>query len=209
LNFDEKDLTPAELKAIHDHKYFMALELGKDVTINEAIEDFLEKYRDEWRKEKNRRDNLDQLREINKHKYLRSKEEGRDLGEEAIEEWREKYAEIWRQERESLKRHGFLTRKIRINNERGLHVRPSGTLVGIAREYNCEIYIHKEGMDHYNFAIDGKPYLNVKSVLAALDLVGMCANMGDELEFLSYGEQAKEALDKIEKWVENKFGETK
>ncbi len=66
---------------------------------------------EEWRKEKTKRDNFEQKKEIEKHKYLRSKEEGRDLGEQAVDEWMKKYAEIWRQEKESLITNGFLLKK--------------------------------------------------------------------------------------------------
>jgi|DewCreStandDraft_4_1066084.scaffolds.fasta_scaffold26347_2 phosphotransferase system HPr (HPr) family protein len=195
MTFDNKDLTPSELKAIEEHRYLLGIELKREVSIDEAIISFFNKYMEEWRREKTRRDNLEQIKEIEKHKYLRSKEVGQDLGEKAIDEWMEKYAPIWRQEKESLIRNGFLSRKIKIQNKNGLHVRPSGTLVGIAKKYDCSIYVHKEGMEHYNFKLNGMPFMNVSSVLS---LVGLCASMGDEITFIAYGKQAQEALDEIE-----------
>ncbi|MCX8093915.1 MAG: HPr family phosphocarrier protein [Candidatus Goldbacteria bacterium] len=195
MTFNNKDLTPSELKAIEEHRYFLGIELKREVSIDEAIQSFFNKYMEDWRREKTRRDNLEQLQEIQKHKYLKSKEAGRDLGEEAIDEWMKKYAEIWRQEKESLIANGFLSRKITIKNKNGLHVRPSGTLVEIAKKYDCSIYIHKDGMEHYNFKLNGIPFMNVSSVLS---LVGLCASMGDEITFIAYGKQAKDALDAIE-----------
>ena len=194
-----KDITAAELRAIQDHKYYMSRDIGKEVTIEEAIADFLEKYMDEWRLDRTRNDNMEQVAKI---KEYMSK--GGD-----IEEWTEKYAPVWRDERESLEKNGFDNRVITITNERGLHVRPSGTLVAIAKKHDCELYVHKAGMEHHNFKLHGKSFMNVKSVLAALDLVSMCVGKGETLEFLAYGKQSKEALDEIEETVHRKFGEGK
>lgn len=205
----EQDLIPSELKAIEDHKYYMSLEQGKQVSIEEAIKDFLERYEGDWCRQKTIKDNLEQKTEIDKHKYNRSRQVGRDLGQEAVDEWREKYAHIWRDEQESLAKNEFLERKVILQNVLGLHVRPSCTLVKIALKYDCDVYVHKDGMENYNFKIKKKPYLNVRSVLSQSDLLELCAAKGDELEFIAYGKQAKEALDEIESIVNNKFGEEK
>lgn len=203
----EQDLTPAELKAIEDHKYFMSKEQKREVTIEEAIADFLKIYQDGWEAQKVREDNLKQLDEIQKHKYLKSKEKGYDVGDEAVEEWRQKYAPIWRAERESLEKNGFQGLKVVIQNKKGLHVRPCGTLVAIAKKYDCDLYVHKEGMQVYNFKINGKPYMNVRSVLASLNLLTLAAAMHDEIEFIAYGRHAAEALKEIETLVNKGFEE--
>jgi len=201
----EQDLIPSELKAIEDHKYYMSLEQKKQISIEEAIKDFISKYEADWLKEKTRKDNIEQKDEIDKHKYIRSQQEGRDLGEEGVEEWRQKYAHIWREEKESLIKNSFLERKVIIQNILGLHVRPSATLIKIALKYDCDVYVHKQGMEDYNFKVNRKPYFNVRSVLATSKLLGLCAAKGDELEFIAYGKQAKEALDEIEDIVNKKF----
>lgn len=199
---NRNDLTPAELKAIEEHKWFMSLAAGKPVSIDEAIADFGVKYRADWLREKTRHDNLAQLSEIERASVR--------LGDKAAEKGLQELAGIWRKERESLEHNGFLRRTLRIENEHGLHVRPSGTLVGIAKEFDCDIYVHKAGMDHYNFLLHGKPFLNVRSVLVAvLDLVELCAAQGDELEFIAYGRQAADALDRIEQVIKAKFGEAR
>lgn len=72
---------------------------------------------------------------------------------------------------------------------------PSGILVGIAKKFDCSIYVHKHGMEHYNFMLNGIPFMNVSLVLS---LVGLCAATGDEITFVAYGKQAKQALDEIE-----------
>ena len=197
---NRNDLTPAELKAIEEHKYYMSLAAGKAVTIDEAIADFGVKYWADWLREKTRCDNLAQMSEIERASM--------HLGDKAGEEGLQELARIWREERESLEHNGFLRRTLKIENQHGLHVRPSGTLVGIAREFDCDIYVHKAGMEHYNFILDGKPFLNVRSVLVAvLDLLGLHAAHGDELEFIAYGRQAADALNRIEQVIKGKFGE--
>lgn len=204
MTFDSKDLSPAELRVIETHKYLLSQELKREVTIDEAMISFHHMYMDDFKKEKMRSDNLEQLAEINKFKYIESEKHGRDLGEEAVMQWFEKYAEIWRQEKESLVKNGFHSRTMTIQNESGLHVRPSGTLVKIARKFDCTIYVHKPGMEHYNFKINGKPFMNVKSLLS---LVEMCAQAGDVLDFIAYGTEAAVALDEIEHIVNDRFGE--
>jgi len=201
----ERDLIPSELKAIEERRHCMSIEQNRKVPITEAINDFLEKYEQEWLREKAKRDEIKQKEEIDRHKYLRSQQAGRDLGEEAIEEWRQKYAPIWKKEQESLERNGFLERKVTIRNSLGLHVRPSGTLVKIAQKYDCDLYVHKDGMENYNFKMNDKPYINVRSVITPL--TELCAEMGDSLEFIAYGIQANDALDEIEDIVKKKFNE--
>ena len=204
------NILPSEMPAIEVHKYFMAIEQKKPVSFRDAIKDW-NSYRDDWLKEKTRLDNLKQKEEIDKYKYLRSEQEGRDLGPQAVEEWMQKYAPMWREARESLMQNGLLERKLTIQNTLGLHVRPSATLVGIAKKYDCDIYAHKGGMEDYDFTINKKPYIDVcfcsPSESPAMKLVGLCAGIGDELEFIAYGKQAKEALDEIEDITSKKFGE--
>jgi phosphocarrier protein len=196
-DIDIKDITPSELRAIQDHKYYMSEKKGMEVTIEEAIEDFLGKYMDKWRLEKTRKDNMEQVARI--------KEYMAHGGE--VEDWSEKYAPAWRQERESLEKNQFLSRTVTIQIEHGLHVRPSGKLVTIAKKFDCEIYVHRDGMQHHNFKLQGKPYMNVKSVLAALELISMCVSKGEQMELLAYGKQAKEALDAIERLVSSSDGD--
>jgi phosphotransferase system HPr-like phosphotransfer protein len=49
-------------------------------------------------------------------------------------------------------------------------------------------------MDYYNFVLNGKEYLNVKSVLSILQFD---AAKGEELEFIATGVQAGEALEEV------------
>ena len=193
------NLTAAELKAIEEHKYFLSQKRGAEVTIEEAITDFIEHFEADWQREKLRRDNQEQRLEIEKHKYFRSMEEGRDIGKlSAAEEWCQKYAHIWRAERESLERNGFKKITIVVQNEEGLHMRPVSAVAALATKFDCDIYVHKDGMVYYNFLLEGRPYMNVRSILSLLSL-GVA--VGQTLEFIATGSQASQALEALEKLV--------
>jgi phosphocarrier protein HPr len=186
------NLTAAELKAVEEHKYYLSQSRGTEVTIEEAIADFVQHFAEDWRVEKLKRDNLEQRQEIEKHKYLRSMEEGRDIGKNsAAEEWCQKYAHIWRAERESLERNGFKKMLVTVQNSKGLHLRPVSTVTGLAAKFDCDIYVHREGMPYYNFLLEGRPYMNVRSILGLLSLG---TSLGDMLEFIATGSQAEQAL---------------
>src|ERR1035437_6721883 len=186
------NLTAAELKAIQEHKYYLSQRRGTEVTIEEAIADFVQNFAGDWQNEKLRRDNLEQRQEIEKHKYLRSLEEGRDIGRtSAAEEWCQKYAHIWRAERESLERNGFQRVLVTIQNNAGLHLRPVSAVAGLAAKFDCDIYVHREGLLYYTFRLEGRPYMNVRSILGLLS-VGTA--LGDTLEFIAPGSQAEPAL---------------
>jgi phosphocarrier protein HPr len=186
------NLTVAELKAIEEHKYYLSQQRGVEVAIEEAIDDFVRHFAEDWQQEKLRRDNLEQRQEIEKHKYLRSLTEGRDIGRSsAAEEWCQKYAHIWRRERESLERNGFRRVLVTVQNKEGLHLRPISAVASLAAKFDCDIYLHREGMQYYNFLLEGRPYMNVRSILSLLS-VGI--SLGDTLEFIATGSQAEEAL---------------
>ena len=199
MNVKDINLTPAELQAILDHRRTMSVAHGVPVSLEEAIEHFIEHYALDWMREKQRGDLAEQRQEIEKHKYLRSEKEGHDIGKaRAAEEWCAKYAHIWRAEHESLERNGFLKISVIIQSEQGLHMQPASTLANLAQQYNCEVYMHRAGMDYFNFILQGKEYLNVKSVLCLLTVK---AEKGELLEFTATGPQAKTALENIAAYI--------
>ncbi|MBN1696410.1 MAG: HPr family phosphocarrier protein [Spirochaetales bacterium] len=201
MDIKEIDITPAELKAIEEHKYYMSQRQNREVTIEEAIEDFIRHYKEAWIKEKQKNENLEQIEEIKKYMHMRSEEMGQTIGElTAAEEWRTQYAHIWRAEKESLEKNGFAKINVIVQNEKGLHMRPSSTLAVLTSRYDCDVYVHKDGMEHYNFVLNGQKYMNVKSVLGVLTLA---ACKGEKLEFIATGREAKEALEAIEEFVNN------
>ena len=82
------NLMPAELQAILEHKRVLSLLRGVEVGLEEAIEHFVEHVEMDWRLEKQRRDLAEEREEIEKHKFLCSEREGRDIGRSrAAEEW--------------------------------------------------------------------------------------------------------------------------
>lgn len=192
-------LTPAELKAITEHRKRLESEWRRNVAVEEAIADFLANYKRHWMEEKQRRDNLEQLQEIEKYKWFRSEEEHHDIGlDRAATEWSAKYAAIWREERESLEKNGFRRVGVTVGNPRGLHVRPCSHLAQMIGRYQCDVYVSKQEMPYFNFMMHGKPYMNVKSILGFLSL-GIIFR--DELEFLGAGPDAAAALGAICEYV--------
>jgi len=186
------NLTPSELQAIEEHKYFLSRERGIEVSIEEAIKDFLQRFAEDWRRQKARRDILDQRSEIERHRYLRSQELGRDVGSSAAAlEWCEKYASIWRAERESLERNGFRRLSMTVRNPRCLHLRPWSAIAASANRFDCDVYVHRDEMPYWNFTMNRRPFMNVKSVI---NLLSMGIALGDPLEFLAMGAQAEPAL---------------
>ncbi len=201
LDAGDINLTPAELLAILDHKRRMAAAGNPAVTLEEAINHFILHFRLEWLKEKHRRDNRDQMQEIERHKYFRSQNEGRDIGRAlAAEEWCARYAAIWRAERESLERNGFLKINVVVAGEHGLHTRPASRLVEMIRQYDCEVYLHRPDLTYYNFLLQGRPYVNVKSII---NLLTMDAVQGEQLEFIAAGPDAERALAAIAQHVKS------
>jgi phosphotransferase system HPr-like phosphotransfer protein len=199
MNVKPINLVPSELKAIEEHKYFMSIEQNREVSIEEAIEDFISNYRADWLDQKMKKDSEEQRCEIEKHKWLRSEERGEDIGSRAAsEEWIDKYASIWRKEKESLQANGFDQLKITVDRNEGLHIIAPSHLADIARNSDCDMYFHQKGMEYYNFILDGNEYLNVKSILAFQNLH---LGKGDSIEFLVTGRQAKEALAAVRRFI--------
>lgn len=203
MDIKDINLTPAELRTILDHQHAMSLAEGIEVSLESAIEDFMEHCRESWLHDKQHRDSVEQIREIEKHKYFRSIEEKHDIGKKtASEEWCARYAHLWRAERESLERNGFLQAKVILQSEKGLHLQPAATLARMAQKYDCDVYLHHDKMDLCNFVLQGKRYLNVKSVLG---LMSVSAAKGDVMEIISAGPQAKNALEEIAKYINEAF----
>ena len=191
------ELTPAELKAVEEHRYFLSQQRGHEVTIEEATADFLARFAQAWRREKLLNDNRDQRSEIEKHRYFRSMEEGRDIGRaSAAVEWCEKYAHIWRAERESLERNGFERVTVDMQNPCGRPMRFWSRLAELTVRHDCSLYVHKDGMVYWNFIMAGRPYMNAKSVVGLLSL-DIAA--GDQLEFIATGANATQALEAVAK----------
>ena len=118
-----------------------------------------------------RRDILDQHGEIQRFHEWRTRESGGDAGAHAAaEEWCASHAAIWRAERESLERNGFRRINVVVRNPDALHLRPWSAVAATAARFDCDIYVHRPGMSHWNFLLEGRPFMNVKSVVGKVQL---------------------------------------
>jgi hypothetical protein len=189
-------LLPSELKAIEKHKYFMSLERGAPVSIDEAIGDFLQSYRGQWLQEKQRQDNMRQIQEIEKHKWYRSEEEGHDVGKRtAFEEWINRFAGLWREAEESLEANGFHTIELILDNREGPESQIARTLHTIAHSHDCDVYVHWVQMECYSFIMAGKAFLDAKSSCFLQQFEDAMA--GDDIEIIATGAEAEKAVVEI------------
>ena len=107
-------------------------------------------------------------------------------------EWIEKYGSIWREERESLEKNGFISQRVEIKHRCGAYI-DTTELATIAHTFGCDIYIHKNRMEQYNFTLfSKKKYLNVRSILTPKFLE---AFYGETIELIATGSGAKDALE--------------
>jgi len=86
-----------------------------------------------------------------------------------------------------------ITKKVKIANKLGFHIRPSRHFSALARSWDAEVTVRNED----------------RSALAdsQLDLLMLCAVQGSELEIIAKGPQAEEAVDSLVRLVEDMFGE--
>jgi len=79
-----------------------------------------------------------------------------------------------------------------VENENGLHARPSASFVKIANEFQSHIEIINENGD----------FANGKSILGIMCL---CASNGDKLKVIAEGHDANDAIFALENLFKNKF----
>ncbi|MCB1827464.1 MAG: HPr family phosphocarrier protein [Coxiellaceae bacterium] len=87
----------------------------------------------------------------------------------------------------------MLTKKITIKNKLGLHARASMKLINVAGRFNCNITIK-----HDNKIVDAKDIMNV---------MGLAASKGTEIELITDGSDEKEAMNAVAELIENRFDE--
>ena len=87
----------------------------------------------------------------------------------------------------------MVSKKVKIKNLTGLHLRPANVLCDTAVQYRSKVTFQKENT-----------ISNAKSLLSVL---GAKVKFGDELEFICEGEDEKEALDSMIKVVTDGLGE--
>jgi phosphocarrier protein len=85
--------------------------------------------------------------------------------------------------------------RVCVRNELGLHARPAARLAQAAQEYHSEIKIVLEDKE-----------VDCKSIL---DILTLAVPQGCGLELRASGEDAREALNRLESLFKNKFEEAK
>jgi phosphocarrier protein len=84
-------------------------------------------------------------------------------------------------------------KKLTIINQKGLHARPSATLVKTLNGFAADIYITKDDLT-----------VNAKSIIGVMSLA---AAEGQEITVKAVGPDAQDAVDTIKCLVKDKFGE--
>ncbi|MGP3398701.1 HPr family phosphocarrier protein [Coxiella burnetii] len=87
----------------------------------------------------------------------------------------------------------MIQKRIKIINKLGLHARAAIKLTNLASRYQSETWVR------FN-----ERKVNAKSLMC---LMVLAANQGAEIELTVSGEDEKEAMEAIEKLINDKFGE--
>lgn len=90
-------LTPAEMREIERHKYFLSERAGYDIGFEAAASDWIERYGLLFRQERQAYMLNMQREEIARHTWIESEKAGCDLGRAAALDWVLKYAATWRE----------------------------------------------------------------------------------------------------------------
>ena len=86
-----------------------------------------------------------------------------------------------------------LSQEMVILNRYGLHARPASKFVKLASRFKSSIYVEKDGEE-----------VNGKSIRG---LMMLAAGEGSHIRVKATGPDAREALDELQKLVDEKFGE--
>ena len=80
-----------------------------------------------------------------------------------------------------------------IVNKLGIHARPAAMFVKTANQFNCEVFVEKDGET-----------VNGKSIMG---LMMLAAGPGSKLTVYAEGSDASQAIGELEKLLKRKFGE--
>lgn len=80
-----------------------------------------------------------------------------------------------------------------IQNRAGLHARPAALFVQTANKFESQIRVAKEDQE-----VDGKSIMGIMM---------LAAGKGTQIRITAQGEDEKEALERLQELISNKFGE--
>ena len=86
-----------------------------------------------------------------------------------------------------------LSRDVTVQNRQGIHARPSASFVKLASQFNCDVFIEKDGET-----------INGKSIMGLLMLA---AGPGSKLRIVCTGVDCHAAMTQLCALVDAKFGE--
>ncbi len=86
-----------------------------------------------------------------------------------------------------------LSRDVTVQNRQGIHARPSASFVKLASQFNCDVFIEKDGET-----------INGKSIMGLLMLA---AGPGSKLRIVCTGADCHAAMTQLCALVDAKFGE--
>ena len=86
-----------------------------------------------------------------------------------------------------------MDRLVTIQNKLGLHARPAMQFVDVANQFQSGVKVWKGDQ-----AVDGK---------SIMQMMMLAATAGTPLKIVAEGDDAQNALDALEKLVNNRFGE--
>lgn len=88
-------------------------------------------------------------------------------------------------------------KKVKIENETGLHARPASDFTALAKKFNSKIYIQ-------NLDDEDSCRANAKSIVM---LIAQGLGKGTTAEISAEGEDEKEAVEALVSLIQTKFGE--
>ena len=83
------------------------------------------------------------------------------------------------------------SKQVTVTNKTGIHARPAAKFVKIASQYSCDIHVEKDGEE-----VDGK---------SIMGLMMLAAGNGSKLIITTEGDDADEALEKLEALIQSNF----
>jgi phosphocarrier protein HPr len=89
--------------------------------------------------------------------------------------------------------HEPIVKELTILNRLGLHARPAAMFVRTSNRFSCEILVEKDGES-----------VNGKSIMGLMMLAAGC---GSQIRVSAQGDDAKVAIDELEKLIQRKFDE--